>query len=57
MVKVNHFYKTEDERYLDYRLSEEEAKTINELITDVQIIANRYKDYFSIGRGYGNLMT
>lgn len=42
---------------LKYLVSETKAFITNKMLEDVNIIADYYKDYFKIGRGYGNLMS
>lgn len=43
--------------YLKSLVSQIKSFITNEMLEDVYIIADYYKDYFSIGKGYGNLMT
>jgi hydrogenase large subunit len=42
---------------LKYLVSETKAFINNRMLEDVNIIADYYKDYFNMGRGYGNLMS
>jgi hydrogenase large subunit len=42
---------------LKYLVSQIKDFIINRMLEDVYIIAEYYKDYFKIGRGYGNLMS
>lgn len=42
---------------LKYLVSETKAFINNRMLEDVNIIADYYKDYFMMGRGYGNLMS
>lgn len=43
--------------HLKYLVSETKDFIYNRMLEDVNIIADYYKDYFKIGRGYGNLMS
>lgn len=43
--------------YLKSLVSQIKDFIINEMLEDVYIIADYYKDYFKIGKGYGNLMS
>lgn len=43
--------------HLKYLVSETKAFINNRMLEDVNIIADYYKDYFKMGRGYGNLMS
>lgn len=43
--------------HLMYLVSEIKAFINNKMLEDVHIIANYYKDYFKLGRGYGNLLS
>lgn len=42
---------------LQYLISETKAFIANKMLEDVYTIAEYYKDYFAMGRGYGNLMS
>jgi hydrogenase large subunit len=43
--------------HLKYLVSETKAFINNRMLEDVNIIAHYYKDYFKMGRGFGNLMS
>lgn len=43
--------------YLKSLVSQIKDFIVNEMLEDVYIIADYYKDYFKIGKGYGNLMS
>lgn len=43
--------------HLKYLVSETKAFINNKMLEDVNIIAHYYKDYFQMGRGFGNLMS
>lgn len=42
---------------IKYKISEIKSFIVNKLIPDVQLISSMYKEYFTIGKGHGNLMT
>lgn len=43
--------------YLKSLVSQIKSFIVNNMLEDVYIIANYYKDYFKIGKGYGNLLS